>query len=459
MKGRALTNEQLAQIVSCNPSIPISPALKPTGSGTFGADLFERLPSMLHRACNLFDEAHQRDVLLVSSLPVLASLMPNVRITYGGVPHSLNLFAVIVAPAGSGKGAMRWARRLAEDTHTYLERQHQQELAAWKASKSKGEPPAYRSLFVPGNSSASALIENLAGNRGVGLMIESEIATLTATLGQEWGQFEDVLLKTFHNETVTVGRRNERQSLLHPALSLCLSGTPTSLQPLLRSVENGLFSRFLIYQFIASAEWVSQRPKAAGEVECFFQDQSIKLKGLYQALASQKQPLIFSADDGQWDRLDEVFGELFNQARANRKPLLFAAIKRTALAAMRVATILTILRKIERSSVEQLGDVGESKKVDTVDLESAITIVTTLLHHAEWLHDTMPQERRESWVEVAGRMQLLYTALPNDQFPNEQAYQIGGQMGIPNSTVRRYLQNLASNKKMIKLGRSLWLKL
>jgi len=458
MKGKPLTAEQLANIVNSQPSAAIPHTPTEAGKGTFDDALFQQLPSMLRRACAWFDEPHQRDVLLVSSIPVLASLMPNVQIIYGDIPHGLNVFAVIVAPPGSGKGAMRWARRLAEDTHAYLVDQHQQEFAAWKASKSKGEAPAYRSLFVPANTSAAALVENLVGNRGIGLMIESEVATLTSTLGQEWGQFEDVLLKTFHNEAVTVGRRNERQSLLHPALSLCLSGTPSSLQPLLRSVENGLFSRFLIYQFIASAEWVSQRPKATGETEYFFQDQAIKLKALYQVLATRKQPLIFSVSDGQWDRLDTVFRGLFNRAKANRKPLLFAAIKRTALSAMRVATMLTLLRQMEANPVEHLKDV-ELGTVNSLDLESAIAIVTTLLQHSEWLHDAMPQERRESWVEGSGRMQLLYHALPDDQFQYEQAYQIGEQVGIPASTVRLYLQKMIGVGKAMKIGRSLWLKL
>lgn len=85
-----------------------------------------------------------------------------------------------------------------------------------------------RTLIIPANSSASAFINTLSDNDGVGLMFETEGDTLTQTLKSDYGNYSDTLRKAFHHEPVSLCRRKDREfiELDCPKLSVVLDGTP-----------------------------------------------------------------------------------------------------------------------------------------------------------------------------------------------------------------------------------------
>ena len=70
--------------------------------------------------------------------------------------------------------------------------------------------------------------KHLEFNEGSGCICESEADTITNALKQEWGGFNDVLRKAFHNETILSSRRAyfEYTKIEAPKLSLSITGTP-----------------------------------------------------------------------------------------------------------------------------------------------------------------------------------------------------------------------------------------
>ena len=79
------------------------------------------------------------------------------------------------------------------------------------------------------------------------LIHESEADTLSKMFSQEWGDFSDVLRKAFHGERLSLSRDSDDEfmEIESPKLSVVLSGTRNQITPLLKSRENGLFSRFI----------------------------------------------------------------------------------------------------------------------------------------------------------------------------------------------------------------------
>ena len=89
------------------------------------------------------------------------------------------------------------------------------------------------------------------------LIMESEADTLSNMLNNDWSNYSDVLRKAFHHEPISISRKIEKifEEINQPKLSMVISGTPNQLQPLIKSKDNGLFSRFIVYSFDEIAEF------------------------------------------------------------------------------------------------------------------------------------------------------------------------------------------------------------
>ncbi|MCX6258005.1 MAG: DUF3987 domain-containing protein [Bacteroidia bacterium] len=89
-------------------------------SDEFNAKIYDYLPSVLSRACNLFEDRKEKDIILLGALSVISGCLPNIYGTYDRRKVFPHLFVFVVAPAGSGKGMLQWTRKLAEDIHREL---------------------------------------------------------------------------------------------------------------------------------------------------------------------------------------------------------------------------------------------------------------------------------------------------------------------------------------------------
>ena len=73
-------------------------------------DIFKRLPSLLKSICSQFTDPRERDVVFLSSLVLVSTLLPTVKSVNSKKIVGANLFLFITAPAASGKGVADWGR-------------------------------------------------------------------------------------------------------------------------------------------------------------------------------------------------------------------------------------------------------------------------------------------------------------------------------------------------------------
>ena len=138
--------------------------------------VYENLPSILRDSAGLFQDSIEKDVFLVGAMAVLSGCLPNIEGIYFDEPHSAHLFAFITAPAGSGKGKMKWARYFGQTIHEHLieksksarevyevEMEHYNNLdRRERLEEEKPLEPQRKMFFIPANSSSSEFIQALA---------------------------------------------------------------------------------------------------------------------------------------------------------------------------------------------------------------------------------------------------------------------------------------------------------
>ena len=77
----------------------------------------------------------------------------------------------------------------------------------------------------------------------------SEMDTLRTATSAEYGKFDDLMRACFHHEMFGSDfKQDKRQFMVYcPKMAFCASGTPSQFYMLCPSVENGAYSRYLIY--------------------------------------------------------------------------------------------------------------------------------------------------------------------------------------------------------------------
>ena len=187
--------------------------------------VYEHLPLLLKETCEIFNDDHERDIFLLGTLSALSGCLHNLfayndEDKKGVAP---NLLTFIVAPPASGKGALKYSKRLlSEIKKTFAS--NNTELGSKESGK----------LQIPANVSSAGLIQLLQKNKGVGVMIESEIDTLVNANKQDWGNYSDVLRNAFENESASLYRKTDKEhaEIENLKVSLAISGVnPTQIDP------------------------------------------------------------------------------------------------------------------------------------------------------------------------------------------------------------------------------------
>jgi hypothetical protein len=104
----------------------------PLNTPTVPAEAYQLLPDFLQQCCQPLPTDREQDVLLTGTLAVLSGCFPTLEGRYRGKVIGANVYAFVVAPAASGKGALDWARRLAWPQHLALREASQREREAYE---------------------------------------------------------------------------------------------------------------------------------------------------------------------------------------------------------------------------------------------------------------------------------------------------------------------------------------
>jgi hypothetical protein len=424
---------------------------------TISENIYSLLPDFLRQIANYANSREDADLLLLGSLIVTSACLPNVYGIYGGVTVFPNLFLFVSAQASAGKGRLSLCRRLVEPIHRQLRELNKLELEEYKRQQAEytankknpdveqPQEPPLRVLFIPANSSATAVFQILNDNQGVGLMFETEGDTLAQTFKSEHGNYSDGFRKAFHHEKISYLRRKDREyiTLENPKLSVLLSGTPRQVQSLIPDAENGLFSRFMFYCMNIRLQWIDVFATNGNEsLDQRFDRFGNVFFDFYRTL-KQYENIRFSLSSKQ----QVEFNTYFEQVQQQYWELLgndyIGTIRRLGLITFRIAMVLTTLRIMDD------GHINGTIICSDTDFEIAMEILKVLLQHAAYVFRQLPQATSTQTTQNSNPKMALFQALPN-QFDRAKYLEIASQLQIPESTANKQIARFCNAGLLIR---------
>ncbi len=414
---------------------------------TFSETVKKHLPSLLSQIVAKSNSPEDADLLLLGSLTIFSACMPNVYGIYNGVTIYPNLFLFVTAQASAGKGRLNLCRRLVEPIHKQLREINQLEYEEYRRKQAEyvsnkknpdAEPPTeppLRMLFVPANSSATAVFQILNDNKGVGLMFETEGDTLAQTFKNEHGNYSDGFRKSFHHEKISYLRRKDREyvTLETPKLSAILSGTPRQIQSLIPDAENGLFSRFIFYFMNIRLEWLNvfATPNGGESLDQIFDHYGQHFFEFYRIL-QQAGAIRFTLTTPQQEEFNAFFGQAQQQYFDLCGQDYIGTIRRLGLITFRISLVLSVLR------IMQTGDFGSPLVCSDSDFQTAMSIVKVLVCHAAHVFAMLPRSDTPTQPKAA-----FFDNLPQ-QFDRTTYIQVAQNLGIPESTADKQIAHFVS---------------
>ena len=421
-------------------------------------ELFDRLPDFLKRGLTHVRNKRERDILLLSMITNISGCLPGVRMNYGGMVYSADLYLVALAGSGRGKGVMQLAAILPAAIQEYYdelnrkdEREYRQKLLKWNleerlAAQEKRVPdldqcpemPVERILKVAPNISKSQLILALEAGGSVGLVMNaSELDMISSAMHQEYGKHDDVMRAASQHEEVSSYFKTDHRLVIvsDPHLALCASGTPAQLHKFISSLENGMYSRVAFYVGQAHWEYKSANPgKARLDMRAYFKGMGEELLRMFIFLSGSSTEVIFTEE--QWKEHTERFRTYLREVVAEDDDSPGAIVLRHGLMMSRIAMVLTALRKCEPQ-----WNTSEWKCSDE-DFRTAMQIVDVLLEHSLLLSTSMDDTAgRIRPIKAFFKLRPILRTMPRE-FTYSELMAAANEAGLPTASVKRYLLRL-----------------
>ena len=421
-------------------------------------ELFDRLPDFLKRGLTHVRNKRERDILLLSMITNISGCLPGVRMNYGGMVYSADLYLVALAGSGRGKGVMQLAAILPAAIQEYYdelnrkdEREYRQKLLKWNleerlAAQEKRVPdldqcpemPVERILKVAPNISKSQLILALEAGGAVGLVMNaSELDMISSAMHQEYGKHDDVMRAASQHEEVSSYFKTDHRLVIvsDPHLALCASGTPAQLHKFISSLENGMYSRVAFYVGQAPWEYKSANPgKVRLDMRAYFKGMGEELLRMFIFLSGSSTEVIFTEE--QWKEHTERFRTYLREVVAEDDDSPGAIVLRHGLMMSRIAMVLTALRKCEPQ-----WNTSEWKCSDE-DFHTAMQIVDVLLEHSLLLSTSMDDTAgRIRPVKAFFKLRPILRTMPRE-FTYSELMAAANEAGLPTASVKRYLLRL-----------------
>lgn len=424
------------------------------------------LPSMMKDIIHKGETPEEKDLLLLGSLTVMSSMMPNVQGIYGRKQLHPNLFLFVVGAAASGKGAIEPTLELARPLHEMQAAQSLKAIDEWKILKANkvediGPCPGFAAHIIPANTTATAFYRMLYDLKGQGLLFETEADTLSNMLSNKnFGNYSDGLRKAFHHESIQYHRKvdNEHVEIPDPQLSVCLTGTPNQIKRLVDNVENGLFSRFMFYHLHQDLLWKDQFANSDKEPlsDTFYHMGSRLLEG-YKYLSSREKPLLFRLTEMQQSEFNDYFQYYQVDIAHQLGSESVSSVRRLAISAYRIAMVLSVLRHLEEVEAR-----AETKQTDEIvccdsDFYFGMYVIEVLTQHLPLTysridHPVVSSESHEA--EISDEQQLLLNLA--QQFTRAEFTDCAAEIGIDESRCRRLLEKMQRQHKLVRLRHGLY---
>ena len=429
--------------------------------------IFEALPEILKRGVRIAKNRRQRDMILLGMLTNLSACMPKVKMKYDDEYIYPHLFLAVIASAASGKGVMKNAAKLGlliqkelDKENARKKKEYENAVMAWDIERTKAmkgkreadlepcpEPLLRETLFVPADVSRTQLIHLMAGSPDGVLLNTSELDTLRAAVNAEYGRFDDLMRACFHHEVFGSDFKSDKRSYMVycPKMAFCGSGTPNQFYRLCPSLENGAYSRYLIYLAEQDSDFQLMAPRTKTEdKELVFKELSETTYRLYRYLKAYPTEVSFSAD--QWKFHHAFFQALLQSVKMEEVEGPVSVVFRHGMIASRLAMILTALRKAEAEwSFHDLTCSDE-------DFILALAIIEVLASHS-LLFATSLQKQKPAPTEMRKyfRVRQALEKLKSE-FSYTELIDAMASVGIGMSTAKRYRIRLLKMGIIVKEG-------
>ena len=400
-----------------------------------------QLPTQLEQALSVAPEGEMRDMLLLSLLTNCAYALPAMRMLHGRPHHTYSpeLLTMIVAPAASGKGIMNYGRLL---------------LQAIEGKNGK-------QVYIPANSSASALIKVMDEYDGRGIVFATEMDTLTQTLRAAYGKFGDLVRCIFEHETVSQLRRqnNEFIEIRNPRIAMLLSGTPNQVAPLLRNRENGLMSRFGCYVVNSRMDfddhvWDVEEEGNMPREAVLYDRLATELADRYLWLETAGHECYFYLTDAQLKTIKRMFRSEYDTYSQEFGDLFDATLKRMPVIMKRIGMILTGLR------LDTTKPLPERVVCSEEDFQTMLLIGHKLLMHAAMVFQMMPELKATPMGEIGGNMlqRQFFQMLPTD-FTKQEAIQQAQVLGVNVRTMEDWIEKMIKQSSIERVMKGMYQKI
>lgn len=430
--------------------------------------IFEHLPEVLKRGLEVAKNKRQRDMLFLSMLTHLSASLPNVRMLYDDMVIYPHLFLAVIASSASGKGIMSLAsllvvpiQQLLEENNKQKVKDHEEALFLWELEKQKArkavrkpdmslrpEPLTMETLMIPADISRNRLIQLMSVSpRGL-LLNVSEMDTLRVAVNTDYGKFDDLMRACFHHEMFGTSFKGDEKDykVYEPKLAFCASGTPNQFYNLCPSMENGSYSRYLIYMGDQEIEFRSMAPSGERHNKTsVFRQLGKEVLKLYQYLKARPTDVFLTPD--QWNWHQSYFDSVLQGVKMEESEGPVSVVLRYGLNTARLAMIFTALRKYEAQ-----WDFYDMKCTDE-DFGIAMAVMEVLLKHSLMLSTSMKKDEKQRPVLMKDYFQVrkALEKLPTE-FHYKDLIDALQEEGFSESKARRCRKRLLSMKIIEQQG-------
>lgn len=451
----------------------------------FPAFIYDMLPPFLKEELGNCISEDDRDMMLMGTLTCISATLHNVVGEYNHDDWHPMLYFFVMADAGMGKGSLKYCREIVAPIHNELREASERLMKEYKESKSENksgekvasdadETPHRRTLFIPTNSSAASVIQQLDNNDGIGLIFDTECDTLSAILKSEYGDYSTIIRKSYHHEPIDLSRRkdDEYRVIERPMLAICLSGTPGQLYTLTPQAEDGTFSRITCYHMPFKAEFRDVLVESANTNSDSYtlRDRFFQLGKLYK----QRRESFFRG--GRYrivipkeycKEFNEHFRQMNQEVVDDISHDMQSVVRRLAFTVFRIMMVLTSIRFMDETTNPSALTPKDGSRIvlrcSKDDFDIAMALGDVLIYHTVYCYAHLPQSKvtTNGQGEIAtkkSKMEQLLAALP-DTFDREIYRATSKKQGYPESTTAKWINDYIRQGRLEHVSQNSYRKL
>jgi hypothetical protein len=411
--------------------------------------VYDNLPEMLKEMCSKFNNNREKDVLLTAVLATTSSMLSECYGIYFKTTIYPNIYTFVSAGAGNLKGSAKFAFDLTYRLRTEMHNEYLREKLIFEAEEKnkKLESPKEKTLKIAGNSSAATFLQKLERNVGNGLIFEQEADAIVEAFKKEWGNYDEMLRKAFQHEYLDSDRMTYNIAIDKPKLSIFVSGTPAQLFSLIKSSENGLFSRFFYYIFQSESKYLDPFEDDEVDFHQYFRDKSNIIYDFYKYY--QENPVKLKLSSEQKIIFNNRIGFMFNDLRDRHEGAdIESAVKRLGTMTFKLLILFSCITNFENK--KKYDGILE---VNNVDLEVVLQIVETYSQHMEIIYVNLSKQENIKFKSNPIDKLTTFIMSQTGSFTRELIVQQTKNLGKSESTADKEIRKLKKKNKIKNIDR------